>query len=57
MRAACERDDALCNVRSLNVLALEKALAAKDRPGRELADKGRRAEAQALLQQVESKLK
>ncbi|MDG9758202.1 tetratricopeptide repeat protein [Pseudomonas sediminis] len=37
--------------------ALEKALAAKDRPGRELADKGRRAEAQALLQQVESKLK
>lgn len=37
--------------------ALEKALAAKDRPGREIADKGRRAEAQALLQQVESKLK
>lgn len=37
--------------------ALEKALAAKDRPGRELADKGRRAEAQALLQQVKSKLK
>ncbi|MDM9650064.1 tetratricopeptide repeat protein [Pseudomonas wenzhouensis] len=37
--------------------ALEKALAAKDRPGRELADKGRRAEAQALLQQVERKLK
>ena len=37
--------------------ALKKALAAKDRPGRELADKGRRAEAQALLQQVESKLK
>lgn len=36
--------------------ALEKALAAKDRPGRELADKGRRAEAQALLQQVERKL-
>ncbi len=36
--------------------ALEKALAAKDRPGRELADKGRRAEATALLQQVESKL-
>lgn len=35
---------------------LEKALAAKDRPGRELADKGRRAEATALLQQVESKL-
>ncbi|QNH02704.1 tetratricopeptide repeat protein [Pseudomonas sediminis] len=35
---------------------LEKALAAKDRPGRELADKGRRAEAQALLQQVERKL-
>lgn len=37
--------------------ALEKALAAKDRPGRELADKGRRAEAKALLQQVESKLR
>ena len=36
--------------------ALEKALAAKDRPGRELADKGRRAEATALLRQVESKL-
>lgn len=36
--------------------ALEKALAAQDRPGRELADKGRRAEAKALLQQVESKL-
>ena len=36
--------------------ALEKALAAKDRPGRELADNGRRAEATALLQQVESKL-
>lgn len=36
--------------------ALEKALAAKDRPGRELADKGRRAEATALLQQVERKL-
>ena len=37
--------------------ALEKALAAKDRPGRELADKGRREEARALLQQVESKLR
>lgn len=37
-------------------VALEKALVAKDRPGRELADKGRRAEATALLQQVESKL-
>ena len=36
--------------------ALEKALAAKDRPGRELADKGRRAEATALLQQVAGKL-
>ena len=36
--------------------ALEKAQAAKDRPGRELADNGRRAEATALLQQVESKL-
>lgn len=36
--------------------ALEKALAAKDRPGRELADKGRRAEATTLLRQVESKL-
>jgi tetratricopeptide (TPR) repeat protein len=37
--------------------ALEKALAAKNRPGRELADQGRRAEATALLQQVESKLR
>lgn len=37
--------------------ALEKALAAKDRPGRELADQGRRAEAQALLQQVAGKLR
>lgn len=37
--------------------ALEKALAAQDRPGRELADQGRRAEAKALLQQVERKLK
>lgn len=37
--------------------ALEKTLAAKDRPGRELADQGRRAEAKALLQQVESKLR
>jgi tetratricopeptide (TPR) repeat protein len=36
--------------------ALEKALAAKDRPGRELADQGRRAEATALLQQVAGKL-
>ncbi|MBZ9666459.1 tetratricopeptide repeat protein [Pseudomonas sp. LMG 31766] len=36
--------------------ALEKALAAKDRPGRELADQGRRAEATALLQQVTGKL-
>ncbi|MGE6242573.1 tetratricopeptide repeat protein [Ectopseudomonas guguanensis] len=36
--------------------ALEKALAAKDRPGRELADKGRRAEATALLLQVAGKL-
>ena len=37
-------------------VALQKALAAADRPGRELADKGRRAEARALLQQVEDKL-
>ncbi|VXB36436.1 tetratricopeptide repeat protein [Pseudomonas sp. 8O] len=36
--------------------ALEKALAARDRPGRELADQGRRAEATALLQQVTGKL-
>ena len=36
--------------------ALEKALAAKERPGRELADQGRRAEARALLQQVAGKL-
>lgn len=36
--------------------ALEKALAAPDRPGRALADAGRRQEAQRLLQQVEAKL-
>lgn len=37
--------------------ALERALAAKDRPGRELADQGRRAETEALLQQVAGKLR
>ena len=36
--------------------ALEKALAAPDRPGRELADAGRRQEAQRLLEQVEEEL-
>ena len=39
-----------------SLAALEKALAAKDRPGRELADQGRRAEATALLQQLAGKL-
>jgi tetratricopeptide (TPR) repeat protein len=36
--------------------ALEKALAAPARPGREVADAGRRDEAQALLAQVKEKL-
>ena len=36
--------------------ALEKALAASDRPGRENADAGRRAEARRLLEQVVAKL-
>lgn len=36
--------------------ALEKALAASDRPGRESADAGRRAEARRLLEQVVAKL-
>ncbi|MBP6596120.1 MAG: hypothetical protein KA196_01265 [Arenimonas sp.] len=36
--------------------ALLKALAAADRPGRELADTGRRAEAQAMLEQVRKAL-
>ena len=35
---------------------LEKALKAPDRPGRELADSGRRAEVKALLVKVQSKL-
>jgi len=35
---------------------LRKALAAPDRPGRELADRGRRGEIQALLGRVEAKL-
>ncbi len=35
---------------------LEKALAAPDRPGREVADNGRRAEVQALLKEVRSEL-
>jgi tetratricopeptide (TPR) repeat protein len=35
--------------------AAQKALAAPGRPGREVADRGRRAEAQALLAQVRSK--
>ncbi|SDL30711.1 TRAP transporter TatT component family protein [Pseudomonas indica] len=36
--------------------ALETALQAPDRPGRELADKGRREEARALLAEVRKKL-
>lgn len=36
--------------------ALETALQAPDRPGRELADKGRREEARALLAEVSKKL-
>lgn len=36
--------------------ALEKALAAPPRPGREVADRGRRAEATAMLRQVKAKL-
>lgn len=36
--------------------ALEKALAAPDRPGRALADAGRREDAQRLLQRVEEEL-
>ena len=36
--------------------ALEKALAAPPRPGREVADRGRREEAQALLTQVRRQL-
>jgi tetratricopeptide (TPR) repeat protein len=35
---------------------LEKALAAADRPGREVADEGRRAEVKALLAKVQSEL-
>lgn len=35
---------------------LEKALAAPDRPGREVADNGRRAEVKALLKEVRSEL-
>ena len=37
------------------VKALEKALAAPARPGREIADRGRRAEAQALLTRARQK--
>ncbi|WP_297365457.1 hypothetical protein [Thauera sp.] len=37
-------------------VALEKALAAADRPGRAAADEGRRAEARRLLEQVRAKL-
>jgi hypothetical protein len=35
---------------------LEKALTAEDRPGREVADSGRRAEVKALLAKVQSEL-
>jgi len=38
-------------------VVLEKALKAPDRPGRETADAGRRAEVKALLTKVQSKLK
>jgi len=38
------------------VKALEKSLAAPARPGREIADRGRRAEAQALLARAKEKL-
>ena len=37
-------------------VVLEKALAAPDRPGRELADSGRRAEVKALLAKVQAEL-
>ena len=37
-------------------VVLEKALAAADRPGREVADSGRRAEVKALLAKVQSEL-
>jgi tetratricopeptide (TPR) repeat protein len=37
-------------------VVLEKALAAPDRPGREVADKGRRAEVRALLAKVQAEL-
>ncbi len=37
-------------------VVLEKALAAPDRPGREVADSGRRAEVKALLAKVQSEL-
>lgn len=37
-------------------VVLEKALAAPDRPGREMADKGRRAEVKALLAKVQAEL-
>ena len=39
------------------IKALEKALAAPARPGREVADRGRRAEAQALLARARLKLR
>ena len=39
------------------VRALEKAIAAPARPGREVADRGRRAEAQALLTEARQKMK
>ncbi|WP_421930690.1 tetratricopeptide repeat protein [Phenylobacterium sp.] len=39
------------------VKALDRALAAPPRPGRELADRGRRAEASALLAKARQKLK
>lgn len=37
--------------------ALQKALAAPPRPGREIADKGRKAQASALLSQAQAKLR
>ncbi|MGH1560338.1 hypothetical protein ACRAWD_27225 [Caulobacter segnis] len=37
--------------------ALQKAMAAPARPGREVADKGRKAQAAALLAQAQAKLR
>ena len=39
------------------IAALKKAIAAPARPGREVADKGRKAQAAALLSQAQAKLR